>query len=503
MDEIDNDLIFSSLIKINYDKRFIRTAQNFIENLSRLAGADKKEISQVTLLIEECLAFIIDKYLDSRMAAHIEILFKVTSDKKICVDITDIGPPIHESMIPLFDVLDKTSEAGLWYKVVQGLSDRFVFVNKLGSGWLIQFEKYLDNLVFVAGTKDGMEKSPARKNKASGEKHIRPATVDDIPALIDLAYMTYRYSYVFPDFYDRDLLEKYISQKIYDIMVTECDLKVIGAYAIKYMDEDHLCGEVGAAMIAPEYRSGDAIGLIVGGVEAYIRNNPYHCDFFVASAVTSHVRSQKSLAKVGYGFKPFMIFLNMVSKPEFIGIEHQSGGREAGLYVYHLNQEVKIGTLYITDGKHRDIIDELLAYTGKNPCILAEFLEPENLQSQVAVARTDIAGFTTIVFEAVGQDWFSVLTKTVLTEIASGIESIKLAIPASAPLPFNMEKKLNDLNFVFCGLSMRSLDKIDLAYCMTIRPVDFSLIKLYDPVAQKLLMYIERDYCACVQRAKT
>jgi len=157
MDEIDNDLIFSSLIKINYDKRFIRTAQNFIENLSRLAGADKKEISQVTLLIEECLAFIIDKYLDSRMAAHIEILFKVTSDKKICVDITDIGPPIHESMIPLFDVLDKTSEAGIWYKVVQGLSDRFVFVNKLGSGWLIQFEKYLDNLAFVAGTKDGME----------------------------------------------------------------------------------------------------------------------------------------------------------------------------------------------------------------------------------------------------------------------------------------------------------------------------------------------------------
>jgi anti-sigma regulatory factor (Ser/Thr protein kinase) len=141
MNDIENDLLFSSLIKINYDTRFIKIAQGFIENLSSLAGANKKESFQISLLIEECLAFIINKYIDYRVAAYIEICFKATAGRKIQVDITDIGPPIHESMIPSFDITNEDSEAGLWYKVVRGLSDKFIFINQLGAGWLIQIEK--------------------------------------------------------------------------------------------------------------------------------------------------------------------------------------------------------------------------------------------------------------------------------------------------------------------------------------------------------------------------
>jgi hypothetical protein len=140
--ENENDqALFSSLIKINYDKRFIRIAQDFIENLSLLAGASRNEGLRISLLVEECLVFIIDKYLDCRVAAHIQLFFKVTADKKVCIEITDIGPPIHESMITSFDIANENSEAELWYKLVQELSDRFVFINQGGSGWLIQIEK--------------------------------------------------------------------------------------------------------------------------------------------------------------------------------------------------------------------------------------------------------------------------------------------------------------------------------------------------------------------------
>lgn len=57
-----------------------------------------------------------------------------------------------------------------------------------------------------------------------------------------------------------------------------------------------------------------------------------------------------------------------------------------------------------------------------------------------------------------------------------------------------MERILTDMNLVFCGLSVRSLEKIDLAYCLSTKPIDFSLIKLYEPIAQKLLMHIEQDF---------
>ena len=499
--EIENNLLFSSLIKINYDRRFIRIAQDFFEDLSGLAGANKKECFQISLLIEECLAFIINKYIDCRVAAHIQILFKVTTDKKVCIEIVDIGPPIHENMIPSFDITDENSEAGLWHKLVCGLSDKFVFINRLGAGWLIQIEKNIEIVTFNAdaGTGQGFL---ARREDTAGEKHIRQATIGDIPALIDLAYMTYRYSYMFPDFYDRDLLNKYIDENLYEIMLIEHGSKVIGAYAIKYLDYSQRTAEVGAAMISPAYRGTEAISLIVREVDNYVRTNPHHCELFISSAVTSHVRSQKSLSRVYKGFKPLMIFLNAVPKPEFIGIDHKAGGREAGLYVYHLNQKMKIKKLYIAAERHLPIINELIAFTENDVEVLVEFLEPENAESQISVQRVEVAQFVTICVELIGRDWFSQLSKRIFAEIASGMESVKVTIPTCMPLPSDLESKLTDLNLVFCGLSPRSLESVDLAYCLTTKPVDFSQIKLYEPIAQKLLLHIEQSYCGHEQRIK-
>ena len=496
MHDIENDLLFSSSIKINYDKRFIRIAQDHVENLSLLAGANKNESLQFSLLIEECLVFIINKYIDCRTAAHIQIYFNVTTGRKVLVEITDIGPPIHESMIPSFDITDESSEAGLWYKVVRELSDKFVFMNQLGSGWLIQIEKYIKNVTFRANAdREGENGSPDKREDNSLEIHIRPATVQDVPALIDLAYMTYRYSYMFPDFYDGELLKKHIDEKLYDITLIEHGTKVIGAYAIKFSDASHISAEVGAAMITPAYRNTEAISLIVREVDAYVRTNPHHCEFFIAYAVTSHIRSQKSLSRVCNGFKPLMIGLNMVPKPEFIEIDYKAGGRESGLYVCHLNDRLKTRALYITAANHLPIINELIAYTGNDIDVLTEFSEPENPESQISVKRVEAAKFAVIAIEVIGQDWFSLLSKRIFAAIASGMESVTVTIPTSRPLPADMEKMLTDLNLIFCGLSLRSLDSLNLAYCLTTRPVDFSLIKLYEPVARKLLMHIEQSYC--------
>lgn len=503
MRENDSDLLFSSLIKVNYDKRFIRTAQNFVEDLSGLAGASKKEIFQISLLVEESLSFIVNKYIDCRVAAYIEVCFKVMADGKVCIDIVDVGPPIHESMIPSFDIADEDSEAGLWYRLVQGLSDKFIFINQLSAGWLIQIEKYIEDVTFSAvGGGGEIHGFLVEREDTSGKKQIRSATIEDVPALIDLAYMTYRYSYVFPDFYDRDLLCKYIDENLYEIMVIEHDGKVVGAYAIKYLDCSRKSAEVGAAMISPAYRGTKAISLMLRDMEKYVRTNPHHCEIFLSSAVTSHVRSQKGLSRIHNGFKPLMIFLNMVPKPEFVGIDHKSGGRESGLYVYHLNQKLKIEKLYVTAERHLTIINELIAYTENEVEVLAEFLEPEVLESKISVQRVGVAQFVIIRVESIGRDWFSQLSKRIISEIASGMESLKVTIPTVIPLPADMEMRLADLNLVFCGLSPRSLECVDLAYCLTTKPVDFSLIKLHEPVAQKLLIHIEQSCCGCEKQIK-
>jgi len=186
-----------------------------------------------------------------------------------------------------------------------------------------------------------------------------------------------------------------------------------------------------------------------------------------------------------------MVFMNMIPKPDFIGMDHTTGGRESLLSVYHLNGKLKTRKVYITTVNHLEIINELIAYTENKVEIGIEFSEPMNLEAQISVKRDDVAKFATISIESMGQDWFSLLSKNIIAAIASGMESVKVTIPKASPLPADMEKLLTGLNLVFCGLSLRSLKSVDLAYCLTTKPVDFSRIKLYEPVAQRLLLHIE------------
>lgn len=496
MEEIEIEQhLFSSLLKINYDKCFIKTAQNFVESLSLVAGADKKESLQISLLLEECLVFIIDKYIDCRAAAHIEICFKVIENEGVYIEITDIGPPIHERMIPSFNISDENSEAGLWYKLVLELSDEFLFINRHGAGWLIKIRKKIENITFrKMGNGNEESNSVAGRENTFGEKHARMATVEDIPAFIDLAYLTYRYSYMFKEFYNAELLKKYMDEKMYDIMLIEHGSKVIGAYAVKYSDVNRTSAEVGNAMISPEYRNASAMVVIFRELGLYLKTNPYNCDFFVSTAFTSHIRSQKALARINNGFKPLMIYLNAAPRPEFVGIEHANGGRESGLIVYHLNDKLKPEKIYVTAESHIEIIGELIANTGNSIQVVAEFAEPSAEESQISVKHIGALQLAAISLESVGRDWFTSLNRQIFAAIVSGVESIFVTIPASAPLPKNMEKMMADLNLIFCGLSLRSLDKIDHTYCLSTKPIDFSTIKLYDPVALKLLRQIEQNY---------
>jgi len=491
----ENDgLFFSSSIKINYDLRFIRTVQDFIKNLAILAGADKEEAFQLELLLEECLVFIMDKYVDARLEAHIEITFKLFTDKAIIIEMTDIGPPINENKIPAFNLKDENTDAGLWYQLVQQLSDEFEFVNKLNKGWLIRIIKNIAEVAFDThmAVNDKLN-SGLVKADTSGIKSIRLATPDDAAALIDLAFMTYRYSNGVPEFYDVELLKKHIAEKLYDIQVVEHSNKIIGACSIKYSEIETKSAEVGSAMIMPEYRNSTAIRLLMINLIEYHKNNPRKCDFFVSYAVTTHTRSQKALAKIYKGYKPLSISPNFIPRPEYIGIEDKTDDRETLLNVYHLNDKLKINRIYVSTNQ-RDIIHELIANTGNEISISTELSKPVKEETPIFDFKIGPIKSAIISIESFGLNWFTALNKKIISSISSGIETVIVNIPSANPLPIDICEKLADLNLLFCGLSLRSLEEINLSYCLTTKPINFSLIKLYSPVAQKLLLQIENEY---------
>jgi anti-sigma regulatory factor (Ser/Thr protein kinase) len=491
--------VFSSLIKIHYDQRFVRHAQQFVESLAKTAGASDNEIMKLAMLVEETLVFLIEKFVDKRLEAHIEICFTLFDDNKIVIEIADIGPPIHESRIPEFDIDDESSVTGLWYKLASELSDKFEFINMKNKGWLVRAEKEIEAVTFESeypGINDAQQAESASDGRK--EVRLRLATADDVPELNDLAFSTYRYTYAI-DFYDLQALERAIKNKLYEIRVMESDRKIVCGYVVKYPKSGENWAEIGSAMILPEYRNIFVLRNSMASMENHIKDNPHNCDFFVSHVVTAHTRSQRILNKMNKGFIPMFLFLNMVPSPKFIGIGANTGGRESLIHSYHLNQELRVEKIFTT-GADREIISDLIVDAGLNIEIDHANSDPTEPESDITTEASLIAGFAKINVESIGGDWFPVLNNLIVSFISSGIESVNVNIATTAPLPSDFESKMESLNLVFCGLSLRSIDCIDMAYCLTTTPPKFDKIRLSGTIANKLLEYIENNYKRLAQR---
>jgi len=225
----------------------------------------------------------------------------------------------------------------------------------------------------------------------------------------------------------------------------------------------------------------------------YHKENPRNCNFFVSYAVTTHTRSQKALAKIHQGYKPLSISLNFIPRPEYIGIEDKTDDRETLLNVYHLNDRLTIDRLYAPAGQV-EVIETLMENTGNDISIISTSSTPEKSETSLSDFKIESIKSAIIAVESFGLNWVAALNKKIFSCITSGIESIIVNIPTNDPLPPELEENLADLNIIFCGLSLSSLAEINLSYCLTTKPVDFSLIKLDSPVAQKLLNQIEKNY---------
>ena len=83
----------SATIQVHYEKKFIAVAQNFVESMANAVGILPESAKQLVLLVEESLSFIMDKYIDCRFDAHIQLLLKLLPGGTVVIEIVDIGPP--------------------------------------------------------------------------------------------------------------------------------------------------------------------------------------------------------------------------------------------------------------------------------------------------------------------------------------------------------------------------------------------------------------------------
>lgn len=480
--------IFSSYLKISYDKRFLCTAMDAMKSLAELCGANEKECFQITKMAEESLVFIIDKYLDNGLRDHIEISFMFLSDNTVMLEFSDMGMPIHEDKIPELNIEQEDTLSGHWYHMIQKISDSVEIINQLNNGWLIRVSKNLEMGHFTNASDTDLEK------RESGTPQARMAVPEDAPALIDLAYMTYRYTNAFPESYDVVRLKKYIKDGQYDVFITEINGKIVGSFSMKYSTDGSKSAELSGAMIHPSYRNSKVFIVYIIEVSKYHKDNPKNIDFFVSYAVTTHIKSQKGLERVNNGYKPMAIPLNMLPSPNFIGIKDLSGERETQVNYYYLNKPFELSKIFVPK-PHAEIIKELIENTETS---LEICTETAGVWGDTQIKTVEYLSALSVVLhiENVGKDWYSTIVKSVIKELSTGYRSILINLPTNIPLPIEVNDKLAELNFIFCGLTLSSLKEVRLTYVFCSDSVDFSKIKIFNPVAKKLFQHIQEQYQA-------
>lgn len=481
-------IIFNSNIRVNYENSFITPTQSFIGSLAKISGATEKEIFHLNMVIEEVMAFIIEKFPDDRYENFIDVSFTLQDDKFISVEMTNFGPPIHVARIPEFDVNNEKSIDGLWYKMATNLVDEFEFVNRKKKGWAIAFKKKIADISFLKEEHQVGGNDEISKNLA-----IRIAVPEDAPQLVDLAYAAYRYTNTIETYYDIETLGRYIKDGLYHMEVVECEGKIIGSIAIKYSKQNTKSAELGSAMIMPEYRKSLALLRIIRSMDQYHRENPGNLDIFESLLVTSHTISQRSVSKVHNGYKPFSILPGIIRSTNYVEIKNANDSRESILTCYHLCNKLRSDTMYSSE-INKEIIAEIIENSENQIQILTDLATPESKNTELFSSFNDSIKMVTVEVHSFGLDWSSDLRKEIFARNTNNVESVVVRVNTNKPLPVNFEDKLAELNLIFTGLTLYSLSDIRLCYVLIKEAVDFESIQLYDPIAQKLLQHVKQRY---------
>jgi hypothetical protein len=251
--------------------------------------------------------------------------------------------------------------------------------------------------------------------------------------------------------------------------------------------------ELGAAMVIPEYRRTTAFSRLIKAMQRYHAENPQNLELLECHAVTSHTISQRTVTKIDARYRPFAILLNFFADPNFIAIENRAGAKESMLVFYNVHGRLTMPRLY-APRVHQPVLEGLLVSSGHSMEVVTDTLKPEAPGSSITCTINEPLQLASLHLAEFGVTWDDDLRKALLGVSMQKIDTVIVRIKADQPLPPNLEQRLADLNLLFSGLVLESLESPWLHYMLINQPIDFSLIQIHDAMSQKLLGHIRNRY---------
>jgi anti-sigma regulatory factor (Ser/Thr protein kinase) len=479
-------------LKVHHKLEAIPIIRNFVMECAVYYGADKKESYALGLVAEESAENIIKLYPTGEVESPFDITCKQI-DNMLRITFSNTGLPVDVESLPQYDIDNpERSIDGLSFFLMDKLTDNFKFENRGAKGWRTIIEKKLKLLEKIKTEQKEEEKFPSIP---SGKLSMSIALPTDAYEITKLAYYTYRYSYTKKAFYYPEVLkESLANQQIISLIVKNEKEEVIAHSALLRSENCNEIAEVGAIMAMPEYRNSTAVLRLVKGTNNFLKgsDNP-GINLVESNLVTAHTGSQRLCRS--FKFTPLALKISMHERADFIDIEDISSQRETLLYSVLAYKKITPFHIYSID-EHKEIISKILTKTGL-PFNIKKSYKPYDYpkKTQYKLQRKDDSNFTRIVVLEIGSDLFTQIKKISYDLAIGDMVTVALKIPLSKPLPSDLDKQLNSINFFFSGIVPLTTDKWQALYtCLHHHRIYFDQIKVVDELAIELKDYVQNCY---------
>jgi hypothetical protein len=474
-------------LKIPYNLDFVNVVASFLEEIGACYGADPAEKQRLRLIGEEAFSFIMVGIPNQDFTEMFQLGCREMEDH-LSFSFSNHGRPMNVREVKDFSVDDLEGTAdGLSLRLLRGLCDELSFQNLGRQGWELVIEYHLKSFNRILGENDNSFE--AIKPDISSSFTIRLTTYDDIPGIINLVYNTYRYSYGKPFAYDQALFQEEIdSGRFLSMVVATPDGKIIGHQAV--MIKSPNLGEIGMAMIDPQYRRSRAFILLKKATFDEIKLKYPNLIIFVKT-ITSHKASQAFMS----GFTISMLELSFANYFSYVGMNTKGITRESSVYGFMTFAEHKFESRIFVPTEHIEIIGSLL-HDSCFPVSLeknsGEFDAETSVCETIKVPELNIAYFN---FHKLGTDFAIMLRSQTKLLQQEDMVTLYVSIPTHVNQSKNLDRVLMENGYFFSGLQPNSDGNWSLYYTnLLAQKFSFEDLQLFSPKAIELSNYMKALY---------
>ncbi len=484
-------------LKTYYRIEFLGGIVGFVTEAARCFGATPKEAQELGMAAEEAAVHIIEGYPGEGLDEQFEVIC-APRDEGLEVVLSNMGLPVNTNALPHYTTADpEGSIKGLGFFLIAKLVHSHQFVNEGHRGWRTVLFKRLAGMR-VPERRAAADTDPALA-VAREKLTVRRAELADAPAIVELAYHNYRYSYSKRVFYFADQLQDALrTGQVVSFVAVNPAGRIVGQMALLFGAETRKLAELGAVMVQPEYRRSMGLLQMVKALHRYAQEHNAETPMAQAYLVTTHTLSQRVCSI--FHFAPMALRLSVHGRARFEGIATGvPAQRESLLYAVIHSAPDNVPVRLCAPPDHAAMIGKLFQQAAVPVDVRTDPGAPDPATRIRAEVHPD-EQLASLWVEAAGQDLAATLRARLFELEADGIKTVMILWPAARALPAAWTAELRALQAFFCGVQAETPDTWWLLYTrLNAQRFDFNQIHLCDPAALELRDYVQQGFQALVE----